>query len=528
MSFSPLLPIVCRIFAGLFGLGMAWGQDPILSTDRGLWTAGGPPPGAGIAVATDGDRQAVADMEGRVHLLEHSNGSLELRDVLFGPEGSAFGAALDWGPEHLAVGAPQGGVDRAGRVFLYGRVDGVWELQHSLHAQGAQSGDRFGASVLWQGDRLAVGAPGQGGGSVHLYQPQGAGWVTSQILTASDGLAGDGFGSAFAWEGARFVVGAPFASAAQPQQGAVYVFEDNGGTFVEEIKLLAVGPSAFDGFGTSVGTDGVFVAVGAPCANTGSTPAGRGFVFVEGIAGWSSIGVLSPTLGRPRDFFGSSLGMQPGWIVVGAPGDDTPQGSGSGSFSVFVEQNGLWSRVAQTTPLPAEVDAWSGAHVDATGASLLISAPGHGEGAGTVWAQAWRRRVDANRCGPAQVHSGAVSGRLWAYGSRALQAGPLALLAEDLPPSTFGAVLVSDGMDSLPGFQGGQGTLCLAQPFALFTDSIRQTGVAGSFQVEVHWESLPGFGMAQVGQTYHFQSWFRDRNPGPTTNMTDAVAILLQ
>ena len=30
------------------------------------------------------------------------------------------------------------------------------------------------------------------------------------------------------------------------------------------------------------------------------------------------------------------------------------------------------------------------------------------------------------------------------------------------------------------------------------------------------------------GETWYFTAWFRDSNPGPTSNFTDAVSILFQ
>ncbi|MCP4035984.1 MAG: hypothetical protein GY733_03545 [bacterium] len=32
----------------------------------------------------------------------------------------------------------------------------------------------------------------------------------------------------------------------------------------------------------------------------------------------------------------------------------------------------------------------------------------------------------------------------------------------------------------------------------------------------------------QPGDTWNFQCWYRDNNPGPTSNFTDAVTVVLQ
>lgn len=530
MSVSPLLPRRWPFLAcGLLLAASAQAQDLVVATDRGVWSGPAAGQGAGIAVAAEGDLRAVGDYEGRVHLFDVGTDTPQPIDVLFGPAGSAFGAALDFQGDRMAVGAPWDGPEGSGSVHLFTRdSDGVWQLEQVLVGPGGAAHDRFGAEVLWMEDRLAVGAPGQGGGRVHLFAPVGSMLAVTQVLAASDGAVGDGLGSAIAWHGDLLVLGAPFASATVPHQGAVYTFRDNGGTWLEESKLVAVGATEDSGFGTSVCTDGFFVAIGAPAAINGTIPAGRGYVFVNGISGWTSIGVLGPVLGRPRDFFGSSMGMRPGLIAVGAPGDDTAQGLGTGSISVFAEVNSLWSRQYEAILQPSEPEAWLGAHLDVSGHAFAVSAPGHTNGTGTVWAQSIRTRIDSNSCGPAVDHSGATDARIFAYGSPRLDDGPLGLSIVNLPASTFGVVLVSDGLGNLPGFMGGQGTLCLAQPVGLFVDQVGLGGTAGAFSVEVDWQGLPLFGAAQVGQSYHFQGWFRDQNPQPTTNLTDAVSILLQ
>ena len=238
--------------------------------------------------------------------------------------------------------------------------------------------------------------------------------------------------------------------------------------------------------------------------------------------------MLGPTLARPSDFFAASLSMRPGLIVVGAPGDDTTEGVGSGSYSVFSESNGLWSRRFDATPTPADSGGWAGSAVDLDGGSVFVAAPGQAMGAGTVWARWIRNQVGTNFCGPAANHSAGFAGQLRAYGSERLDDGSVGVVALSLPPKTFGVLLVSDSQDMLPGYLGSQGTLCLGQPFGVIVDQVQQVDVGGSFQVEVPWQNLPVLGSAQVGQSYSFQAWFRDWNPGPTTNFSEGLTLTLQ
>ncbi len=57
------------------------------------------------------------------------------------------------------------------------------------------------------------------------------------------------------------------------------------------------------------------------------------------------------------------------------------------------------------------------------------------------------------------------------------------------------------------------------------------SGSAGEIELSVDWNDLPGpngLQMATAGQTWNFQCWYRDQNPGLTSNFTDAVSLTLQ
>ena len=81
-----------------------------------------------------------------------------------------------------------------------------------------------------------------------------------QKLTASDGAALDQLGYSVAIDGDTLVAGAIGDDAAQ---GAVYVFQRSGGSWVFNAKLTASDGAANDFLGTSVAIDGDTIVVGA-------------------------------------------------------------------------------------------------------------------------------------------------------------------------------------------------------------------------------------------------------------------------
>ena len=104
------------------------------------------------------------------------------------------------------------------------------------------------------------------------------------------------------------------------------------------------------------------------------------------------------------------------------------------------------------------------------------------------------------------------------------------LHATDLPLNQFGYFLASEtqGFTANPG--GSQGNLCLGGDIARLSQQIQSSGVAGRFTIQMDLAYIPTNPPQSVaaGQTWNFQAWFRDDNPGPTSNFTDGVSVLFK
>lgn len=134
--------------------------------------------------------------------------------------------------------------------------------------------------------------------------------------------------------------------------------------------------------------------------------------------------------------------------------------------------------------------------------------------------------VGTRFCSPAVANSTGLPGTLTAFGStQAPGDQPLRLHAAGLPPGAPLFLLVARNEDLLPNAFGGQGTLCLGAPIGNAVFSYAD-GV-GRAALDIDANGLPfGGGYAiKPGETWRFQVLYRDRNPGSTTNLTDAVAV---
>ena len=118
---------------------------------------------------------------------------------------------------------------------------------------------------------------------------------------------------------------------------------------------------------------------------------------------------------------------------------------------------------------------------------------------------------------------------LLATGTATPTSQDFALRALGLPPGEFVLFLTSATSGNLPGVGGSQGTLCLGSPLGRFAapGQLTTAGAAGTADLTIDPTNLPLAGGTPIapGETWHFQAWYRDANPQPTSNLTDAVAV---
>ncbi|MCP3917343.1 MAG: hypothetical protein GY711_17490 [bacterium] len=129
-------------------------------------------------------------------------------------------------------------------------------------------------------------------------------------------------------------------------------------------------------------------------------------------------------------------------------------------------------------------------------------------------------------CSPAVPNSSGQSAVIDVAGTFLAGEQPVRLSAGRLPQNQFGYFLVGESM----GFTqpaASQGNLCLATRIGRYATDVMSSGAAGTMELDIDIQALPLTPPAPVvaGETWHFQGWFRDLNPGQTSNFTDAVAV---
>lgn len=127
-------------------------------------------------------------------------------------------------------------------------------------------------------------------------------------------------------------------------------------------------------------------------------------------------------------------------------------------------------------------------------------------------------------CASTPNSTGAAS-TIGAGGSPSIAAANLTLLVDGLPPGAYGFFVASAGRAYVPGFAGTQGTLCLDLPIHRWSKRVVQADTQGRASLTSDLTDLPWGAVPGVGETWNFQHWTRDLAPGPTSNLSNAVAV---
>ncbi|MFO0981519.1 MAG: FG-GAP repeat protein [Planctomycetota bacterium] len=333
--------------------GTQWVEDQQLIPSNGL--AGDR---FGVSVAIHGDVIVVGAYQddtsaggeaGSAYVFRFNGAQWVEEDQLAASDGAAddeFGRSVAVFGDYIAVGAHLDnltGANDAGSVYIYKYSGAIllWEEQQKLTASDFAASDGFGYAVALLDDTLlAVGAPndntgaGADTGSVYLFR-RTATWGETQKLTASDAAASDHLGISLALDGDLLVAGAYTDDHGATDQGAAYVFRDNGTQYVEEKKLIAADAAASDDFGRSVSVLGNLILVGAELDDEVSNDCGSAYLFryVGANCGWVQDIKKVASDRATSDHLGIAVAITAHGALAGAYLDN---GIGSDSGSVYV------------------------------------------------------------------------------------------------------------------------------------------------------------------------------------------------
>ncbi len=224
----------------------------------------------------------------------------------------------------IVAGAP-GTSNWEGAVYIFDSDGSSWSESQIIHSPEVIPFSNFGIGVSISGDFLIAGASGEnnGAGAAYIYEKNGNGiWEFVQRIEASDSQTNAYFGNAVSMEGNQLVVGAYAEGSVGGNIAAAYVFERNDAGEWTEIQKI---PSPVSGentyYGWMVQMEGNQMVITAP--HVFGLEVGQVFIYQKQENGqWQEIQNLMPEDDILEDFYGWSIDLHEGNLIVGSTRDD--------------------------------------------------------------------------------------------------------------------------------------------------------------------------------------------------------------
>lgn len=198
-------------------------------------------------------------------------------------------------------------------------------------------------------------------------------------------------------------------------------------------------------------------------------------------------------------FFGSN-----GGIFIGLQTTGGTNGTFSGAAFVTASQ------------LDDIVDGFSYVNVHN---SMFPGGEIRGQVFGPTWGTSYCDATDNSTNAPATMS---------ATGSPQVADNDVELTVTNLPNNQFGYFIASQGSNQIFPVANSQGRLCIAgSAQARFNASLSNSGGNGTISAMIDITAIPANPTVSAvpGDTWNFQLWYRDLNPGPVSNFSKALSL---
>lgn len=465
----------------------------------------------------------------------------------------------------------------SGAAVVFARNGGYWAQVAYLKASTPGMDDEFGHSVAVQGDTILVGAHLEDtslpdSGAAYVFVWNGSTWSQQAFLKASDPFWYHRFGAAVAIDQDSAVIGAWQHTHGGFATGAAYVFTRTGMTWSEQAFLTGSNTDDYDQFGRAVDISGDCILVAAPTEGSFGTGVdgdqtqqlgaelGAAYVFERSAGAWTQSAYIKPARIDPIDRFGNSVAIVNRRFVISATSEDSgtigingqpddASANASGAAYYFTPDGLSWKQEAFIKASNTDGGDRFGYGVDLYGDLLAVGADGESSAtpglngdqgdnslsdSGAVYVFDLHAPM-ANFCGVPEPNSSGFPAAISMTGSRDVGQNNFTLHATSLPQNELGFFLNSRGQGFVDHPGGSQGHLCLGGGHALGRHNraheILHSGIGGAFSLQLDLADMPTPGVpisVAAGETWNFQAWFRDTNPGSTSHFTDGLSVTFE
>ncbi|MFZ6027683.1 MAG: hypothetical protein ACOYYS_08215 [Chloroflexota bacterium] len=317
---------------------------------------------------------------GAAYIFTYQDSTWEQTDHLTAYDGAAgdqFGFSVRLDGDTALVGAPYddiGSNKDQGSVHVFTHdAGGQWEWQHKLVAPNGRASEQFGYSLALDGETALVGiAPAYITGVAYAFTGSGSTWSEPQVLVSEEGDTFNGFGSSLALDGDTALVGASRAKLDGDRGGAFYVFTRSGNAWSRQAKLVAADASLGSFFGAAVALDGDIALIGAV---KGNGMMGAAYAFTGSGNAWAQQTRWIASDGTPNDHFAHAVAVDGDLALIGVPDEAVGPNTQQGSVYVFARKGRSWQQTGYLTDPDGTAGDNFGSSVALDGGTALVGAP---------------------------------------------------------------------------------------------------------------------------------------------------------
>ena len=255
--------------------------------------------------------------------------------------------------------------------------------EQKIHPQNGNVTDFFGRSVGMSGDFAIIGAWGDdeiapNSGAAYIYFNNEGTWEEHSKLLVSNADLNGKFAS-------RVDIYGDFAIGSTTQynndRGAVYVFQNNEGTWEEQAFIEKPDVPAMSMFGYSISIDGNNIIVGMRTYNSSVGLPGAAFIYNFNGTDWEQTAELIPNEAVVGDWVGVSSYIAGDYAIVGAHGTD----DGEGAAYIYKNINDTWTKIIRLKASDPAEDNYFGSRTVISDNYAMVGAYRNNNGKGAVY-----------------------------------------------------------------------------------------------------------------------------------------------
>lgn len=289
-----------------------------------------------------------------------------------------FGNAVSFNSEYLAVGASRENI-ASGAVYVYRKQNDNWVFSQKIVPEDGHEMAEFGGAVKLGNNTLVISAgradidETERTGALYIYKLGSDHlWQFSQKIIASDYSPNAMLAvnqTSLDFDNSIIVAGAPGEN---NWSGSVYIFENNGASWIETQKITSPESEEFSNFGIGISVSNNQLIIGESGSNNGK---GKAFIYEKNSENeWVYTQTISASVSHNNSYFGNSVSMDGNQVVVGAYAEGNP-GTNYASAFIFEKQDGIWVETNRLIGNESTEDSFYGWMTKLVGTNLWIASP---------------------------------------------------------------------------------------------------------------------------------------------------------